>query len=75
MHAASSSSIQPMKARALPMTVGPAMATGKSRAVMATRNSEMPSTPTSQEIPNWLIQECWLTNWKPAWPPLKSTTR
>ena len=45
MQAASRSSIQPMKARALPTRVGPAMATGNSRAVMATRNSEIPSTP------------------------------
>ena len=44
-----------MKARALPNTVGPAMATGNSRAVMATRNSEIPSTPTFQEIPKSLI--------------------
>ncbi len=35
-----------MNARVLPNIVGPAMATGNNRAVMATRNSEMPSTPT-----------------------------
>ena len=42
MQAASRSSIQPMNARALPTRVGPAMATGNSRAVMATRNKRDP---------------------------------
>ena len=75
MHAASRSSIQPMKARALPTRVGPPMATKNNRAVMATRNREIPSTPTAHEIPKSLSHECWLTNWKPAWPPLKAMTR
>ena len=66
MHAASRSSIHPMKARALPIRVGPPMAIGNNRAVMATRNSEIPSTPTAHEIPKSLSHECWLTNWKPG---------
>ena len=38
-----------------PRRLGPTMATGKSRAVMATRKREIPSTPSFQEMPNWLI--------------------
>ena len=51
---------------ALPRILGPAMATGNSRAVTATRNSEMPSTPTFQAMPKLEIHACWLTNWNPA---------
>ena len=52
MHAASRINIQNMNARALPVIVGPNMATGNRSAVMATRNRDIPSTPSPQEIPN-----------------------
>ena len=66
MQAASRSSIQAMKLRLLPRRVGPNMAIGNSTAVMATRNSEMPSTPRLQLIPNAPIHEWDETNWNPA---------
>src|SRR4051812_34334236 len=49
-------------------TAGAAMATGKSTPLRTTRNSEMPSTPTLQEMPKSLIQTWLLTNWKPPSP-------
>jgi hypothetical protein len=58
-----------------PVVFGPNMATGNSTAVMATKNNEIPSTPTFQAMPNSLIHGCWLTNWKPAWPFLNSMTK
>ena len=42
------------------------MAIGNSRAVMATRKSDIPSTPRYQEILSGANQDCRLVNWKPA---------
>ena len=52
------------------------MAMGNSRAVMATRNSEMPSTPRYHEMSSAPNHGSLLVNWKPAFalPVLNATT-
>ena len=52
------------------------MAMGNSSAVMATRNSEMPSTPRYHEMSSAPNQDSLLVNWKPAFalPVLNATT-
>ena len=50
----------------------PTMASGNSRPVSTTRNSEMPSTPRCHEIPHASIHGCFDTNWKPPSLPSKA---
>src|SRR5579875_59247 len=78
MHADSKTSIHPRYERgSAPSGEGRvAMAMGKSSAVTATKNSDIPSTPRYQEIPSGPNQGSREVNWKPAWllPVLKATT-
>ena len=55
--------------------LGPAMASGNSTPVITTRNREIPSTPSFQEMPSELIHECSEMNWKPPWSPSKPASR
>ena len=49
------------------------MASGKISAVITTRNSDSPSTPTCHETPSPSIQVYWSQNWK-AWAMSVSNT-
>src|SRR5580658_10237352 len=76
MQADSSRSIQPRYALGERSIGGLAIAIGNSNAVMATRKSEMPSTPRYHEISSAPNQLSLLVNWKPALalPVLNATT-
>ena len=72
MQPASRTSIQATYGFGSCVTIGPPSATGKRIPERRTRNSEIPSTPSFQEMPNSLTHGCWATSWKPATCVLKT---
>ena len=66
MQAASSKSIQAMKARGFSRVRAPARTIGNRTPASSSKKSEIPSTPTNQWTPSPLAQTWSDTNWYPA---------